>query len=1042
MLHLRDRYSIRLEEASKARFINTVWDELEDDPSAVMAMVGADANKFPSRDEITKWVDSGAADKFLRANNFNWQRFVADNSGDEIPLYVSLISAYLDYVKAGGSNKERRKILKEDPVQIFENNSMGLKVVHEGSDLSSADMMIMDSFENKEWMFVIPLSHKACVFMDSFDCGGQGAKWCIGQKNEPEYWKRYTKGHSWFAMAFNKDPFCEENDKKYMLEFEMRLEEIEIRTNTLYSPDAMKLKVWDQEDANIADWSIGENPSKSKTYLSDKFHFSMDNFLSYFIENIIQPGNNRYAECVTNDTKIIWKIQDGTLTPQDLRSYPAKTALIINPHFVPLKSVQELQDTITIILYCIDESKRRDILLTVNCYDFSKPEDGDFYLNIDVDYIMELKRVGYAITFKSCSFNNVFIKVKDVDFVDFDEKYVSNSFTKIVINGKNCTKECLYNSSSYPLSISDFMDVILADGKDSLKTMVKKHRKEIEQFLCEYLRVDVNDALNEDVLYDLFASSEIKSRFSEGFYRPSRVRLDEASKARFIDKVWNELERDPEGVMVMVGADVEKFPSRETITKWVDSGAADKFLKSNNFNWQKFTADSSGDEIPLYVSLISAYLDYVQEGGSNKEKRQIMKEDPVQVFKNNSMGLKVIHEGENPAGADMVIMDSIENKEWLFVVPLTHAACVFMDSFECGGQGAKWCIGQKDDDSAWKRYLKQESYFVLAFNKDPDCAENKKKYMLQFRTPLKADDLRAETLLDDFLLFIKTWNQEDFEVLKSSYVDSTFNFSIKTFLDSFIKNIILKGNNEYADVTISPEIKKIWFLQSDKLDPQYLKDYPEKELELKRKDVPLNSVQELQDKVMEVLKCIEESGRDDIEFIVSYYPFADEEDPDFYLDLGDLKLEKLYKKVGYVINFHNCSFHHMNITAPEIDYVALGQGDMVTTSFTKIIINGEDQLNYVRSLGYGFNKLEVTDVSGFLHWLERRSGFKDLVPKHRKEIAKSLCKILRIEEDDIVPLGLLSNTFSDHILNKLEENRSTIRRRFNETRRSFKRAIY
>lgn len=1013
---MRNRFGeelLKLEEASKARFINTVWDELEDDPSAVMAMVGVDANKFPSREEITKWVDSGAADKFLKASNFNWQRFVADDSDDEIPLYVSLISAYLDYKKAGGSNKERRRTLKEDPVQIFENNSMGLNAVHEGSDLSGADMMIADSLENKEWLFVIPLSHKACVFMDSFDCGGQGAKWCIGQKNEPEYWKRYTKGHSWFVMAFNKDPFCKEDEKKYMLELELRLEEINIQTKTLFRPDAMKLKIWDQEDSTVAE------------AFDDDFNFSREELLAYFIDNVIQPGNNRYTDCITNDTRVIWKIQEGTLTPQDLRSYPAQTALIINPHFVPLKSVQELQDMITKILHCIEESGRRDILLTVNCYDFSKPEDGDFYLNVDVDYALELKRIDYAMTFKSNSFNNVFIETKDLDFVDFDEKYASNDFTKIVINGKNCTRDCLSNSSSYPLSISGFLDTMLEDGKDSIKAMIKKHRKEIEQFLCEYFRVDVDEEINEDVLYEIFASSEIKSRFSEGFYKDDKMKLEEASKARFIDKVWSELEKDPEEVMVMVGADVEKFPSRETITKWVDSGAADKFLKSNNFNWQKFTIEGSENGVPLYVSLISAYLDYVQSGGSNKEKKQVMKEDPVQIFKNNPMGLKVIHEGDNPVGADMMIMDSIENEEWLFVVPLTHSACVFMDSFECGGQGAKWCIGQKDDDEAWKRYLKQYSYFALAFNKDPDCVENKKKYMLQFRAPLKAEDLQAGTLVDDFNLYIKVWDQEDTEILKSSYVDKTFNFSINAFFDSFIKNVILKENNDYADIAITSEIKTAWFLQGDKLDPQYLKDYPEKELELKRKDVPLNSVEELQDKIMSILKCIEESGRDDIEFVVSYYSFAEEEDPDFYLDLGDLKLEKLYKKVGCVVNFENCSFHHMYITAPETGYVALGQNDIVTTAFTKIIINGEDCLDYVRSLGWGFNKLEVYDVLGFLRYLERKVSYKELVPKHRKEIAKSLCKILRIEEDDIVPLGILANTFSDHILDKLEESRST-----------------
>jgi hypothetical protein len=72
--------------------------------------------------------------------------------------------------------------------------------------------------ENDKFIFVLPLSYKACVWMDSFDCGGAGAKWCIGYEKTTKYYKEYFDDHIAFVLAVNKFPENIESDLKYMIQ--------------------------------------------------------------------------------------------------------------------------------------------------------------------------------------------------------------------------------------------------------------------------------------------------------------------------------------------------------------------------------------------------------------------------------------------------------------------------------------------------------------------------------------------------------------------------------------------------------------------------------------------------------------------------------------------------------------------------------------------------------------------------------------------------------------------------------------------------------
>ena len=51
-----------------------------------------------------------------------------------------------------------------------------------------------------------------------------------------------------------------------------------------------------------------------------------------------------------------------------------------------------------------------------------------------------------------------------------------------------------------------------------------------------------------------------------------RLWLSEADKSRFVNPVWDVIEKDPEDVLDYTGQ--KKLPNRSDIIKWVNSGAA------------------------------------------------------------------------------------------------------------------------------------------------------------------------------------------------------------------------------------------------------------------------------------------------------------------------------------------------------------------------------------------------------------------------------------------------------------------------------------
>ena len=59
-----------------------------------------------------------------------------------------------------------------------------------------------------------------------------------------------------------------------------------------------------------------------------------------------------------------------------------------------------------------------------------------------------------------------------------------------------------------------------------------------------------------------------------------------------------------------------------------------------------------------------------------------------------------------------------ETDTWLFIYVKTYEDAVFCDSFNCGGQGATWCIGESASNTQWIYHKEARGEdFVLAFNK-------------------------------------------------------------------------------------------------------------------------------------------------------------------------------------------------------------------------------------------------------------------------------------------------------------------------------------
>ena len=86
------------------------------------------------------------------------------------------------------------------------------------------------------------------------------------------------------------------------------------------------------------------------------------------------------------------------------------------------------------------------------------------------------------------------------------------------------------------------------------------------------------------------------------------------------------------------------------------------------------------------------YYEYTNENGfcDRGERKEAIKKDVNKIFQ-DEFGDRCVKEydpdSEKGEDIDVIILDELENENWIFVVPLQHEAAVFMNSCKCGGAG-------------------------------------------------------------------------------------------------------------------------------------------------------------------------------------------------------------------------------------------------------------------------------------------------------------------------------------------------------------------
>jgi hypothetical protein len=62
--------------------------------------------------------------------------------------------------------------------------------------------------EKSDFLIIVPFDRRCTHFINSYNCGGEGARWCIGHKREL-YWENYMREGSIFYLIFfvKNDPF-------------------------------------------------------------------------------------------------------------------------------------------------------------------------------------------------------------------------------------------------------------------------------------------------------------------------------------------------------------------------------------------------------------------------------------------------------------------------------------------------------------------------------------------------------------------------------------------------------------------------------------------------------------------------------------------------------------------------------------------------------------------------------------------------------------------------------------------------------------------
>lgn len=208
----------------------------------------------------------------------------------------------------------------------------------------------------------------------------------------------------------------------------------------------------------------------------------------------------------------------------------------------------------------------------------------------------------------------------------------------------------------------------------------------------------------------------------------SFIRLTEANKQRFVDIIYSKFFYQD---MMKTSHPDCPLPPNYKLLEWLNSSASDKY----HIDWN-LIRNGDFDEI---CRVFSCYYDYIEEGGSIKNKKFNTKLHPIELFKNAKLHNKKVNFAASPkeVNKETDLAYLCENDEFLFIYVLSHKGANWCNTFDCGGQGARWCIGYEQTSSYWLDYLRDGDFFILAFDKDVyrkrSTETDTLKYMIQLR---------------------------------------------------------------------------------------------------------------------------------------------------------------------------------------------------------------------------------------------------------------------------------------------------------------------
>ena len=175
--------------------------------------------------------------------------------------------------------------------------------------------------------------------------------------------------------------------------------------------------------------------------------------------------------------------------------------------------------------------------------------------------------------------------------------------------------------------------------------------------------------------------------------------LQEADKSRFLKLLYDTYAND---------SSVDYSQLLNFVNK--DDQILKNMMKLHGLDWQKPTEE-------LWNAICEAYGERTEKQKEHKAVKDIFSQnDVLSIIK--ASGLRLAGEDEEAANCDFVHLSDLGDEKFTFVAPMTYRAAVFCDSVECGGEGAKWCIGYKKNDDYWVDYIQNGNLFILAFNNE------------------------------------------------------------------------------------------------------------------------------------------------------------------------------------------------------------------------------------------------------------------------------------------------------------------------------------